>query len=70
MFAGVLAGAGSTVMAAVSESEEKDNSEDIVSEPEYKKFSDLNGKCVSMITGAPFEELVKSKIPEVGKITY
>jgi polar amino acid transport system substrate-binding protein len=37
--------------------------------PEYTEFSDLNGKTVSMLTGAPFEELVKSKAPGVANFT-
>ena len=37
--------------------------------PEYRTFADLRGKTVSMLTGAPFEELVKSKAPDVGKFT-
>ena len=35
-------------------------------QPEYTEFSDLSGKTVSMLTGAPFEELVSSKVPDVG----
>ena len=34
--------------------------------PEYHCFSELGGKRVSMLTGAPFEELVRSKAPDVG----
>ncbi|MBQ9510538.1 MAG: transporter substrate-binding domain-containing protein [Clostridia bacterium] len=37
---------------------------------EYSDFSDLAGKTVSMLTGAPFEELVLSKVPNVGKFTF
>ena len=37
--------------------------------PEYTEFSDLKGKTVSMLTGAPFEELVKSKAPGVAQFT-
>ena len=37
---------------------------------EFTEFSDLSGKTVSMLTGAPFEELVKSKNPEVGEFTF
>ena len=39
-------------------------------QPEYTQFSDLSGKTVSMLTGAPFEELVKSKAPDVGEFTF
>ena len=39
-------------------------------QPEFTEFSDLSGKTVSMLTGAPFEELVKSKNPEVGEFTF
>lgn len=38
--------------------------------PEYRDFSELSGKTVSMLTGAPFEELVRSKVPDVGVFTY
>ncbi len=38
--------------------------------PEYTDFSELNGKTVSMLTGAPFEELVSSKVENVGEFTY
>ncbi len=40
------------------------------SEPEYTDFKELGGKKVGMITGAPFEELVKSKAPDVSEIQY
>jgi len=35
-------------------------------QPEITDFSGLSGKTVSMLTGAPFEELVRSKAPDVG----
>ncbi len=38
--------------------------------PEYSDFSDLGGKTVSMLTGAPFEELVRSKVPDVGDFSF
>lgn len=38
--------------------------------PEYQTFEDLNGRTVSMLTGAPFEELVKQSSPDVGEFTY
>lgn len=38
--------------------------------PEYTQFSDLKGKTVSMLTGAPLEELVKSKEAGVKEFTY
>ena len=38
--------------------------------PEYRSFAELSGKTVSMLTGAPFEELVKSKAPDVGEFSY
>jgi polar amino acid transport system substrate-binding protein len=47
-----------------------DEAKAAVSQPEYTEFSDLKGKTVSMITGAPFEELVLSKEPDVGQFTY
>lgn len=39
-------------------------------EPEFHTFSELNGKTVSMVTGAPFEELIRSKIQDVGGFSY
>lgn len=38
--------------------------------PEFTDFSDLKGKRISMLTGAPFEELVRSKAPDIGNVTY
>ncbi|MBQ6259498.1 MAG: ABC transporter permease subunit [Lachnospiraceae bacterium] len=38
--------------------------------PEFTKFSELSGKTVSMLTGAPFEELVKEKAPGVSNFTF
>ena len=37
---------------------------------EYTSYADLSGKTVSMLTGAPFEELVRSNAPDVGEFTY
>ena len=42
----------------------------VVSVPEYTEFSQLSGKTVSMLTGAPFEALVSSKVPDVGDFTF
>lgn len=39
-------------------------------EPEFKTFSELNGKTISMLTGAPFENLISSKVPSVKEFTY
>ena len=36
---------------------------------ELTDYADLSGKTVSMLTGAPFEELVKSKAPDVAEFT-
>ncbi len=38
--------------------------------PEFSEFSSLSGRTVSMLTGAPFEELVRSKAPDVGSFSY
>ena len=37
---------------------------------EYQTFAELNGKTVSMLTGAPFENLISSKVPHVKEYTY
>ena len=39
-------------------------------EPEYNSFSELNGKRIAMLTGAPFEELIRSKVPEAEDFMY
>ena len=41
-----------------------------VTAPEYREYADLSGKRVSMLTGAPFEELVRSKAPDVGEFSF
>lgn len=38
--------------------------------PEYRTFDELSGKTISMITGAPFEEMISSKVPDVREFTY
>ena len=38
--------------------------------PEYSTFSELSGKTISMLTGAPFENLISSKVPDVKEFTY
>ena len=42
----------------------------MASEPEMADFSELSGKTISMLTGAPFEELISSKVPDVKEFTY
>ena len=38
--------------------------------PEYKTFEELNGKTISMLTGAPFEDLISSKVPGLSEFSY
>ena len=40
------------------------------SRPEIADFSELSGKTISMLTGAPFEELISSKVSDVKEFTY
>ncbi len=40
------------------------------SSPEYTSFEELNGKTISMITGAPFANLISSKVKNVKEFTY
>ena len=42
----------------------------VAAQPEYTEFSQLNGKIVAMLTGAPFEDLISSKIPHVKEFQY
>ena len=37
---------------------------------EYQTFEELSGKTISMLTGAPFEELISSKVSDVKEFTY
>ena len=39
-------------------------------EPCYTEFEDLNGKTIGLNSGAPFEELIKSKIPGMKEFLY
>ena len=39
-------------------------------EPEFTDFSELDGKVVGLLTGAPFEKLVLSKAPGVKAFQY
>ncbi len=52
-----------SVPVSAAEAEEK-------AVPEYTSFEDLNEKTISMLTGAPFEELLSSKVPEVKEFTH
>jgi len=38
--------------------------------PEFTSFDQLNGKRIGLLTGAPFEELIHSKVSDPGKIEY
>ena len=40
------------------------------SAPQYTEYDDLDGKTVAMLTGAPFEELIRSKAPGVKEFQY
>ncbi len=63
---GLIVGCG----AKESETNSSKGEAATASGPEYTDFTELNGKIVSMLTGAPFEELVSSKVPNVGEFTF
>ncbi|MEE3468487.1 MAG: transporter substrate-binding domain-containing protein, partial [Eubacterium sp.] len=42
----------------------------IVQAAEFSTFDELSGKTIAMLTGAPFEELISSKVPDVGEFQY
>ena len=44
--------------------------DDTAAVPEYQTFEELGGKTFSMLTGAPFEELVRSMVPDAGNFTF
>ena len=64
--------AGEGNAASLDQSGEAGSASDSESEvvPEYTEFSQLSGKTISLLTGAPLEEIVKSKVPDVGDFTY
>lgn len=39
-------------------------------EPEYEKAEDMGGAQVGLLTGMPFEEMITSKIPDIGGFSY
>ena len=39
-------------------------------QPEFRTFDELNGKRISMLTGAPFEEMILGKVKEVESFSY
>ena len=59
---------GGTVLAVMKNAGDAETAAAV--QPEFSEFSDLSGKTVSMLTGAPFEELVRSKAPGVGEFTF
>ena len=65
----MLTGCGKKEDTASSDGSGAEGQETEAETPELKEFSELNGKTVSMLTGAPFEELVKSKAPDVAQFT-
>ena len=44
--------------------------EKTVTAPEFSSFADLDGKTVAMLAGAPFEEMVREKNPDIGGVQY
>lgn len=62
---------GGTVLAVLKVQEGAASAAGAASKtPQYQSFSDLSRKRVSMLTGAPFEELIRSRVPDVGEFSY
>ena len=62
---------GGTVLAVLKAQEGAASAAGAASKrPQYQSFSELSGKRVSMLNGAPFEELVRGKVPDVGEFSY
>lgn len=62
---------GGLVLAVLSSDLHKtNNNTNPEKEPEYKTYDELSGKTISMITGAPFENLISSKVSDVKEFTY
>ncbi len=57
------------VMAASEEGETVADGANIRN-AEFVSFDELNGKTISMVTGAPFEDLISSYVSEVKEFTY
>ena len=53
------------VQSAFAQEEEQTNQ--VGSPPVYTEFDQLEGKVFGLLTGAPFEELIRSK---VGQVTW
>ncbi|MBR1874568.1 MAG: transporter substrate-binding domain-containing protein, partial [Eubacterium sp.] len=67
----VAASVGDTDQAAPGETtEQADEGAAGDKQPEYSTFEELNGKTMAMITGAPFEELISSKVSDVKEFQY
>ncbi len=60
--------------AGLGSAEEGQDAGDVEEEtqagPEFTTYEELSGKTVSMLTGAPFESLVSSFVPDVEEYTY
>ena len=69
LFSDPTAGGGA-VLAVKSSDLKKTNSATATNQPEFTSFEELNGKTISMITGAPFENLISSKVKNVEEYTY
>ena len=69
LFSNPTAGGGA-VLAVKSSDLKKTNSATAANQPEFTSFEELNGKTISMITGAPFENLISSKVKNVEEYTY
>ncbi|MBR0396890.1 MAG: transporter substrate-binding domain-containing protein [Eubacterium sp.] len=58
------------IVLAVPSRDLSDDFESDTADPEFSTFEQLNGKTISMLTGAPFEELISSKVQHVKEFTY
>ena len=69
----VLAVPSDDLKGAVQDKKEiakEDKTEAEEKAPEFKSFDELKGRTISMITGAPFENMILSKVSEVKEFTY
>lgn len=62
---------GGIVLAVLSKDLSASDSENPQKpQPQFTSFDELNGKTISMLTGAPFESLIASKVPAAKEYTY
>lgn len=69
LFSDPTAGGGA-VLAVKSSDLEKATATSEENAPQFTTFEELNGKTISLMTGAPFQNIISSKVKNVKEFTY